>query len=292
MSILIQCLISGISVGAIYAIIALAYTILFGTLKTANFAMGDIYMIGMFLGFTFYVTAALPFIVALILSIIITVIVLLLLERAIFRPILKVSSLYLFITTIGMATFLRNAAQLVFGTEAHTFPALFGSTPIKITENISIMPQNLIIIGVAVILVIALFIFMKKTKTGLAMSSVSMNAFAASLMGVNYSRITVITYAIAAALASIAGVFTAPIYTVTTTVGASIGLKALIAAVMGGFGNSAGAILGGVLLGLIETLGATYISSAYKDAFAFIFLIIILFVRPQGILGRKSIFKV
>ena len=292
MSVFIQCLISSISLGAIYSILALAYTMLFGTLKTANFTQGDIYMIGMFLGFTFYVTASLPFVVALIAAVVITVLVQLILERAIYRPILKNSSMYLFITTIGMATFLRNAAQLIFGSEAHVFPPLFGSTPIKLSEDVSVMPQNLIIIGVAIVLVVALFLFMKKTKTGLAMTSVSMNPFAASLMGVNYSKVTIITYAIAAALCAIAGVFTAPIYTVTTSIGSGLGLKALIAAVLGGFGNTAGAILGGVILGIVETFGAAYISSAYKDAFAFIVLIILLFVRPQGILGRKSISKV
>ena len=292
MNIFIQCVINGVALGAVYTIMALSYTILFGTLKIANFAQGDVYMIGMLLGFTFYVTASMPFIVGLILSIIITILVLLVIERAIYRPILKVSSMYLFIATIGMATFLRNASQLIFGSESYSFPHLFGSMPLQITENLSIMPQNILIIAVCVVLMVALFLFMRKTKTGLAMASVSMNPFAASLMGVNYSKITTITYAIAAGMAAIAGVFTAPIYNVNTTVGASLGLKALIAAVMGGFGNSAGAILGGMILGLVEALGSTYISSAYKDAFSFILLLIILFLRPQGILGRKSITKV
>ena len=292
MNILIQCIVNGITLGAVYTIMALSYTILFGTLRIANFAQGDIYMIGMLLGYTFYVSAKMPFVVGLILAIVITVMVLLVIERAVYRPILKVSSMYLFIATIGMATFLRNAAQLVFGSESYSFPHLLGSKPWQITENISIIPQNVIIIGVCLILVAALVLFMRKTKTGLAMSAVSMNPFAASLMGVNYSKITTITYAISASMAAIAGVFTAPMYNVSTTVGATLGLKALIAAVMGGFGNSVGAILGGMILGLVEALGSTYISSAYKDAFAFILLIAILFLRPQGILGRKSISKV
>lgn len=292
MDIFLQCLINGIAVGAIYTIMALSYTILFGTLRIANFAQGDIYMIGMLIGYTFYVGASLPFPVALVLSILITVIVLLIIQRAIYQPILKVSSMYLFIATIGMATFLRSASQLIFGSESYSFPHLLGSTPWQITDTISIMPQSVIIIVVCVILVVALMLFMRKTKTGLAMSAVSMNQFAASLMGVNFGRIATITYIISAAMASIAGVFTAPMYNVSTNVGATLGLKALIAAIMGGFGNATGAILGGMLLGLIEALGSFYISSAYKDAFAFIVLIIILFVRPQGLLGRKSITKV
>ncbi|HHU22116.1 MAG TPA: branched-chain amino acid ABC transporter permease [Clostridiales bacterium] len=292
MNIFLQCVINGVALGAVYTIMALSYTILFGTLRIANFAQGDIYMIGMLLGFTFYVTASMNFFVGLILAIIITVLVLLIIDRLIYRPILRTSSMYLFIATIGMATFLRNASQLVFGSESYSFPHLLGSKPLQITEEISIVPQNLIIIGVCIVLVIVLFLFMRKTKTGLAMSAVSMNPFAAALMGVNYSKITTITYAISAAMASIAGVFTAPMYNVNTTVGASLGLKALIAAVMGGFGNSVGAIVGGMILGLVEALGSTYISSAYKDAFAFILLLIILFLRPQGILGRKRITKV
>jgi len=265
---------------------------LFGTLRIANFAQGDIYMIGMLLGFTFYVNAKLPFAAALVLSILITIAVLLVIQRAVYQPILKSSSMYLFITTIGMATFLRNASQLVFGTESFSHPHLLGATPWIISGTLTVMPQSVIITGSCIVLVAALMLFMRKTKTGLAMSAVSMNQFAASLMGVNYGVITTITFAISAALASVIGVLTAPLFTVSTNVGAMIGLKALIAAIMGGFGNPAGAILGGVLLGLIESLGSLYISSAYKDAFAFIVLIIILFTRPQGLLGRKRITKV
>lgn len=292
MDIFLQCFVNGIALGAIYTIMALSYTILFGTLRIANFAQGDIYMIGMLIGYTFYVGATLPFLVSLVLSIFITVIVLLIIQRTVYQPILKVSSMYLFIATIGMATFLRNASQLIFGSESYSFPHLLGSAPWQITDSISIMPQSVIIIVVCVVLVVALMLFMRKTKTGLAMSAISMNQFAASLMGVNFSRIATITYIISAAMAAIAGVFTAPMYNVSTTAGATLGLKALIAAIMGGFGNAAGAILGGMLLGLIEALGSFYISSAYKDAFAFIVLIVILFVRPQGLLGRKRITKV
>lgn len=292
MDILLQCIVNGIALGAIYTIMALSYTILFGTLRIANFAQGDIYMIGMLVGYTFYITATLPFLVALILAIVITIAVLLVIDRAVYRPILKVSSMYLFIATIGMATFLRNASQLVFGSESYSFPHLLGSKPWQITENISIMPQSVLIIGVCVVLMVALMLFMRKTKTGLAMSAVSMNQFAASLMGVHFGKITTITYAISAGMAAIAGVFTAPMYNVSTTVGAVLGLKALIAAILGGFGNATGALVGGMLLGLIEALGSFYISSAYKDAFAFIVLIVLLFVRPQGLLGRKKITKV
>lgn len=292
MTILIQCLVSGISIGAIYTMIALSYTILFGTLRVANFAQGDIYMIAILVGYTFYVNAALPFPVALVLSIVAAIIVLLFIERTIYTPVQKSSSMYLFICTIGMATFLRNGAQLIFGSESYAFPPLFNNVPIEILPGVSILSQNIAIIIVAVILVVALMLFMRKTKVGLAMTSMSMNPYAASIMGVNLKKITTLTYGISAAIVAIAGVFSAPIYNVNTTVGAGIGLKALIAAVLGGFGNPVGAILGGVLLGLIEALGSTYLSSAYKDAFSFIALLIILFLRPQGILGRKNITKV
>ena len=292
MDILLQGTINGVALGAIYSIMALAYTIMFGTLRIANFAQGDIFMIGILVGFTFYVNMAFPFYVAVVLSIAITIGIMLLIQRLIYQPIFEVSSMFLFITTIGMATLLRNGVQLIFGTEYHSFPHLLGGLPWQITKTISILPQSFIIIVVCVILVIALTIFMKKTLTGLAMTAFSMNSFAASLMGVSLSKMIIITCVICAALSSIAGVFAAPLYTVGATVGAIIGLKALIAAILGGFGNPTGAVIGGVLLGLIEALGSFYISSAYKDAFAFIVLIVVLFIRPQGLLGRQRIVKV
>jgi len=292
MDIFLQGFINGIGLGAIYTLVALSYTILFGTLRIANFAQGDLFMIGMLLGYNFYINASLPFYIALVLSIIVTVIVMLIIQRIIYQPIYKVSSMFLFITTIGMATFLRNASLLVFGTESYSFPHLLGATPWTIVGSISILPQSFIIIVVCVVLAAALTIFMRKTKTGLAMTAYSINSFAATLMGVSFKRMALITYIISAAMTSIAGVLSAPIYTVGPNVGALIGLKALIAAILGGFGNPAGAILGGMALGLIEALGSFYISSAYKDTFAFIVLIIILFVRPQGLFGRQRITKV
>ena len=292
MDIFLQGFVNGISLGAIYTIVALSYTILFGTLRVANFAQGDIFMIGMFIGYTFYVNVTLPFYAALVISIIMTVAIMLIIQRMVYQPIYKVSSMFLFITTIGMATFLRNASLLVFGTESYAFPHLLGSTPWKITGAISIMPQNVIIIIACVILATGLTIFMRKTKTGLAMTAFSINSFAATLSGVSFKRMALTTYTISAAMTSIAGVLSAPIYTVGANVGALIGLKALIAAILGGFGNPAGAILGGMLLGLIEALGSFYISSAYKDTFAFIILIVILFIRPQGLFGRQRITKV
>jgi len=292
MDIFLQSLINSIALGAIYAILALSFTILFGTLRIAHFAQGDIYMIGMLLGYTFYVTSTLPLAVSIILSVIITSAILLIIQRTIYRQILKASPMYLFIATIGMATFLRNAAQVLFGAEGYSFPHLLGSMPWQITPTLSIMPQSVIIIAVSIVLSVALMLFMRLTKPGLAMSAISMNQFAASVMGVNFTRITTLTYVISASMAAIAGIITAPLNNVNVQAGVGVGGRALVAAILGGFGNAPGAIIGGVLLGIIETFGSYYISSAYKDAFAFIVLIVLLFVRPQGILGRKRITKV
>ena len=236
-------------------------------------------MIGMLVGFTFYVNVALPFWLALIISVVVAALVLVTIERFIYRQIMKVSSMYLFICTIGMATFLRSGAQLIFGTESHSFPSRCTSVPIEILPGVSVLSQNLVIIGVALIMALALMLFMRKTKTGLAMTAMSMNPYACSIVGVNKSRITVLTYALSASMAAIAGVFSAPLFNVNTTVGAGIGLKALIAAVLGGFGNAVGAIIGGIILGLIEAFGSYYISAAYKDAFSFIVLLLILLLR-------------
>jgi branched-chain amino acid transport system permease protein len=291
MVLLLQGIISSLSIGAIYALLALSYTMIFGTLRVAHFAQGDIFMVGMLIAYEMFVVVKLPFIVTLLLTIIVTIGIMLFIERSIYRPMFDGAPIYLFMCTIGMSTFLKNFAQLIFGNETFAFPSVFGDTAVQLSEGLTVVPQNIAVIVVSLILMVALALFVKKTKTGMAMSAVSMNRSAAALMGVKFVKTVVITYAIAAGLAAVSGVFTAPIFKVNTSV-STIGLKALIAAIMGGFGNMYGAILGGVLLGFVETLGSIYISSAFKEAISFIVFIIILIFRPQGLLGQNKITKV
>lgn len=197
----------------------------------------------------------------------------------------------LLLCTIGISTVLRNAAQLIWGTQSFNFPSVFG-TGIIMVGDFYLMPQHLWILGIGVVLMILLNIFMKKTKLGRAMQAVSMNRNAAALMGVNMQTITMITYGLSAGLAALAGIMLAPIIKVYSTMGTSIGAKVMISAVVGGMGSMPGSILGGLLVGLVETLGGMYISTTYKEAYPVILLLIVLMNKPQGLLGRKKVTKV
>lgn len=291
MTLLLQGLISGISVGAIYGLLALSYTMIYGTLNVAHYAQGNLFMVGMLIAYQFSVILGWPFWLTILLTTACVVAVILILERIVYRPMLSGSGVYLFMCTIGMSIFIQNLAQLFFGNESFAFPSLFGDLNIRLGNGLTIVPQNLAILVVTVIIIVALTLYLKLTKMGIAIKAVSMNRRAASLMGIKFSKVSAVTYGISGAIVAIASVFTAPVFQVNVNVG-SVGLKALIAALLGGFGNIYGAILGGVLLGVIETLGSLYISSAYKDIFSFGILILVLIFRPQGLLGAKRITKV
>lgn len=292
MALFIQGVISSLAVGSMYALLALGFSMIYSTMRMAHFAQGRIFMIGMLVAYTAHVVLGLPFVVSLVIAIAVAIAVILVLQKLVYNPMLKGNPIYLFICTIGMATLLESVAQTIFGTNAYGFPFVFGNKNIVLAEGVTLAPQNIAILATALILMVALGIFMKKSKYGVAMSAVSMNRGASALMGVNYMLIITLAYVFSAGLAAVAGVFTAPIYKVYAYVGSAVGIKGFIAAIMGGFGNMYGAILGGLLLGFVETLGSLYLSSAYKDAFSFILLIVILIVRPQGLLGQKRITKV
>ena len=292
MSLFLQGIVSSLSVGSMYSLLALATSMLYGSIRTANFAMGEFFMIGILVAYSCFVTSSMPFVVSLAIAVIVAVLVLVGAQKLLFEPMLNTEAVYLMICTLGVSTFLKSFAQIVFGSEAFNFPTVFGDKPINLGGGVLLVPQNLAIIIMGIILMLALGFFMSKTKTGIAIQAVAMNRRAASLMGINHSMIITISFAIAAFLAAMAGVFSAPVYKAHAYVGSVIGLKSIVAAIMGGLGNMYGAILGGMLLGLVETLGSLYISSAYKDAFAYILLVVILLIRPQGILGQKRISKV
>lgn len=295
MNLFAQALVSSLAVGSAYALVALGYSIIYSTMKMGHFAQGEFYMFGAFVGFSLFVEWKMPIIIAIVGAGIVTSILMLLLERLTYRPLYNRPMMALLITTMGMQYIVQEIARLIWGSEVHRFPSAFGDSAFKVSlfgTEIFLVPQNLWITGICAALMIALAFFMKKTKTGVAMSAVSMNRRAASLMGVRLSTIIAATYILAAFLAATAGVLMSPIYSVGYTMGGNIGNKAMTAAVMGGFGSLPGAMLGGLLLGVIETLGSVYISSAYKDAFSFVLLLIILFWRPQGILGQAKITKV
>lgn len=295
MTIFIQALIGGIAQGAVYALIALGYSVIYSTLRMGHFAQGDFYMLGAFIGLSLSTKFGLPVAIIFIGAGLLTSIIMLMLERIAYRPMYNRPTIALLISTLGMQYVVQSIAKTIWGPDIRRFPALFNNKAIPIpfgSTSITITPQNLWVICICTGLMAAITLFMKKTKIGIAMSAVSMNRKAAALMGVKITTIITATYVIAAFLAAVAGVLMGPVYSVNFAMGGSVGTKAMTAAVMGGFGSLPGAMIGGIILGIVETFCSLYISTAYKDVFTFIVLIIVLFWRPHGILGQAGISKV
>ena len=288
---LIQLIIQGLSVGSMYALLALGYNLIFSTMNMSHFAQGDIMMVGAYIAMTLYVNVKLPFLLSLVLTVILTVAVMIVIERLVYRPLYNRSDIALIITTIGVAITLRNAAQAIFGPQSNGFPSVLGSQAVDV-KGILIVPQNIWITVIGLILMALLGFFMNKTKVGTAMRAVSMNRKAAALMGIKMSTITLFAYGIAAALAAVAAVMMAPIYKVYPVMGMNVGMKAMTASCVGGMGNLYGAMVGGILLGLVETLGGAYITTQFKEALPVIMLLLVLILKPEGLLGEKRITKV
>ena len=287
--IFISNLISGIRLGSIYAIIALGYTMVYGIAKMLNFAHGDIIMIGAYAAFIALYRAGLPLIVALIISIIICTILGVIIERLAYKPLREASSLAVLITAIGVSYFLQNAALLIWGSAAKIFPTILDFGSISLFNNqLNISYQMLITIGTCILIMIALNLFVKKTKVGKAMRACSEDKQAAALMGINVNNIISLTFAIGSGLAAVAALLLCATYpTVTPTLGSMPGIKAFTAAVIGGIGSIPGALLGGLLLGVIEILVKAYGLSELSDAIAFGVLILVLLFKPTGLLGKK-----
>ena len=288
----LQQLINGLTIGGIYALIALGYTMVYGILQIVNFAHGDIFMVGAFLGL--YLTRAMemPFFVAFPFAAIITAFVGIVVERVAYRPIRVADKLAVLISALGMSMFLQNLAMLIWGTETHPFNSGF---PISTYTfgNITLSNIQIGVIFLSCILMIVLYFIVNKTKAGVAMRATSHSINTARLMGINTDKVISFTFGIGSALACVAGIFVGVYYdAVYPMMGYSAGLKAFAAAILGGIGSIPGAMAGGFVIGLVENLGAAYISSGYRDAFAFGILIIVLIFRPTGILGKKRVEKV
>lgn len=295
MNVVFQAVISGLAIGGIYALLALGYTIIFSTMKMSHFAQGDFFMMGTFFAYTGLAIWSMSFIPSVLIAILLTIILMLFVERVIYRSMYNSANVYIIMCTLGMGIVLRNLAQLIWGSETFGFDSPFSQTPVHFTimgHELSVVPLYIWIIGICIVLMVILNLFLKKSKIGTAMRAVSMNRGAAMLCGVKLERIIAVTYILAAVLATVAGVMVAPIYKVYSTMGSRVGEKALTAAILGGFGDVRGAMLGGVLIGFIETFGSLYISSTYKDALSFLVLIGVLMFKPQGILGGKRTTKV
>lgn len=289
---LLSQLINGLNAGSIYALIALGYTMVYGIAKMINFAHGDIIMIGAYVVWVAISILHLPVSVGLIIGVIACAILGILIEKIAYKPLRKAPPLAVLITAIGVSYFLQSASLLIFSSAKRTFPVSFNIPSITIGALV-IPGQTILILVVTSICMIALHLFINKTKAGSAMLAVSEDKDAAQLMGVNVNRTISMTFAIGSALAAIAGVLFASSYVyVYPTMGSLIGIKAFVAAVLGGIGSVPGAMLGGILLGLIESLSKTYISTQLSNAIVFGILIIVLLVRPTGLLGKSRTEKV
>lgn len=280
-------LINGISLGSVYAIIALGYTMVYGIAKMLNFAHGDVIMVGGYMAYCASAYMGLPAIPSILFSMLVCTLLGIVIERLAYKPLRSATSLAVLITAIGVSYFLQNAALLIWSSTPVFFPKLIDLPSIKI-GYITISAASIITIVTCVVIMIALTLFTNKTKMGKAMRAVSEDKGAAQLMGINVNGTISLTFAIGSGLAAIAGVLmlsTSPLLMPTT--GSMPGIKAFTAAVFGGIGSIPGAMLGGILLGVIETFSKAYISTALSDAIVFAVLIIVLLVKPTGLLGKK-----
>ena len=281
-------LINGISLGSVYAIIALGYTMVYGIAKMLNFAHGDVIMIGCYVVFLAMNGQGWPPLVA-VLSVIVCTVLGIVIEKIAYKPLRRATPLAVLITAIGVSYFLQNAALLLFGADTKSFTNVVTLPSLKLAGgSLTISGTTIVTVLACVIIMAGLMIFIKKTKAGQAMLAVSEDKDAAQLMGVNVNATISLTFAIGSGLAAIAGVLFCSAYpTLTPYTGSMPGIKAFTAAVFGGIGSIPGALIGGILLGIIEILGRAYISSQLSDAIVFAVLIIVLLVKPTGILGKQ-----
>ncbi len=286
----ISYLINGISLGSVYAIIALGYTMVYGIAKMLNFAHGDVIMVGGFAVFTIVSTCGLPPALGILVAVIVCTLLGITIERIAYKPLRNAASpLAVLITAIGVSYLLQNLALLIFGANTKSFTSVVGLEPLTLADGqLVISGETIVTIISGIIIMICLTLFVNKTKAGQAMLAVSEDKGAAQLMGINVNGTIALTFAIGSALAAIAGVLLCSAYpSLTPYTGAMPGIKAFVAAVFGGIGSIPGAMIGGILLGIIEILGKAYISSQMADAIVFAVLIIVLLVKPTGILGKN-----
>jgi len=289
MTLFLSYLINGISLGSVYAIIALGYTMVYGIAKMLNFAHGDVIMIGAYIAFCAAQYMGMPLIICLIMSMAVCTALGVLIERLAYKPLRQATSLAVLITAIGMSYFLQNMALLIWSANPKSFPDLVNISAISLFNgNLQIRGVTIVTVLANIIIMICLTLFTGKTKMGKAMRAVSEDKGAAELMGINVNATISTTFAIGSALAAIAGVLLCSAYpTLQPTTGSMPGIKAFTAAVFGGIGSIPGAMIGGVLLGVIEILGKAYVSTELGDAFVFAVLIVVLLVKPTGLLGKK-----
>ncbi len=285
MSEFLQFLFSGITVGATYALAALGFTLIYNASTVINFAQGEFIMLGGMLTFVF-LQSGIPMPLAILLAIAIPALVGIALEKLAIEPARDAEVVTLIIITIGASLVIRGLIQIWLGKGAHTYPAFSGNEPIQI-GGATLLPQSLWVLGITALVVVALWYFFSRTLAGKAILATSCNPLAAKLVGINTQWVLLVSFALSAALGAIGGVLLTPITLTSYDVGIMLGLKGFVAVVVGGLGSGLGAVVGGLLVGVIEAMAAGYISSAYKDAIPFILILFILFFMPRGIFGAK-----
>ena len=282
-----QQLINGVSLGSIYALIALGYTMIYGIIKLINFAHGDIYMIGAYFGFFATTQLGVGFIPAIIIAMAGAAIVGIIIERIAYRPMRNAPRIAILITAIGVSFFLEYGMILLVSPQPRTFPAVFAPTVYHMGPLVA-NSQQLVILISALILMVTLSYIVNSTKAGKAMRAVSFDADAARLMGINIDKVISMTFALGSALAAAGGVLVGVYYnSIDPLMGMMPGLKAFVAAVLGGIGIIPGAMMGGIILGVVEAMVSGFLSSTFRDAAAFGILILILLYKPAGLLGKN-----
>ena len=286
----VQFLISGLTVGAVYALVALGFTLVYNASDVVNFAQGEFVMLGGMV--TVFATAAgVPLPLAAVLAVCVSVIVGLLLYWLAIEPARDASPVTLIIITIGASILLRGAAQILVDKQFHKLPSISGDTPIHLL-GATVQPQSFWVLGGTAVIVLLLYVFLERTVLGKAVLATAANRLAARLVGINTATVMALAFGGSAAIGAIAGILITPITLTSYDVGTMLALKGFAAAMLGGMGNPLGAVAGGLLLGLLEAFGVGYISSTYKDAFAFIVILLVLFAMPQGLFGRRTVERV
>ena len=282
----LQFLFSGITVGATYALAALGFTLIYNASNVINFAQGEFIMLGGMLAVLF-AQAGLPMPLVLLLAIAIPAVVGVVMEKVAIEPIKGAETVSLIIVTIGASLVIRGLIQVWLGKGTHSLPAFSGDAPLQIL-GATLLPQSLWVLGVTAVVVAGLWYFFNRTLTGKAMLATSVNRTAAELVGINTNWVLFMSFAMAAGLGALGGILITPITMTSYDVGIMLGLKGFVAVVVGGLGNGLGAVVGGLLVGVLEAMGAGYISSAYKDAMPFVLILLVLFFMPRGLFGGKS----
>jgi branched-chain amino acid transport system permease protein len=287
---LLQYVVTGITVGSLYAMVAIGFNIIYNVTEVINLAQGEFVMLGGLVMVFVHVSLGVPLVLAFCLTVVLVTAVGILLDRLAIRPIRNPSVLTLIIATVGASIVIKGAAMLIWGKDPFDLPAFSGRTPI-LFGGASIQPQYLWIIGFLIAVAIGLTFFFNKTIVGKAMNACADNPNAARLVGINVQHMVLLSFALSAAIGAVAGITMTPIALMEYDRGAMLAVKGFGAAILGGLGSFGGAICGGLILGLIESLGAGLLSSGYKDAYALIVLLAVLFLRPSGIMGNLEVSK-